>query len=45
VAALVKFLAPGNNPPNQILRWYDEAPPAPVARLLPAGSSQVVSLQ
>jgi general secretion pathway protein K len=45
VAALIKFFKQGSNPPHQVLRWYDEAPPAPAARPLPAGSNQVVSLQ
>jgi len=40
VAALVKFFRMGNNPPHQILRWYDEAPPAPAARPQPGGYNQ-----
>ena len=45
VAALVKFFRQGSDPPHQVLRWYDEAPPAPAARPLPAGFNQVVALQ
>ena len=44
VAALVKFFRQGTTPPHQILRWYDEAPPAPAARPLPAGFTPVVTL-
>ena len=45
VAAMVKFFRQGNDPPHQILRWYDQAPAAPYALPTPAGFSQVVSLQ
>jgi general secretion pathway protein K len=45
VAAVVKFFRQGNDPPHQILRWYDEAPPAPTALPTPAAFNQVVSLQ
>ena len=44
-AAVVKFFPRGTNPPHHILRWYDEAPPAPLFRPMPAGPGQVVSLQ
>jgi hypothetical protein len=44
-AAVVKFFPPGTTPPFHILRWYDEAPPAPLFRTMPAGPNQVVSLQ
>jgi hypothetical protein len=45
VAALVKFFRQGSDPPHQVLRWYDEAPPAPAAVPLPGGFNQVVALQ
>jgi hypothetical protein len=51
VAAMVKFFRVGNDPPHHILRWYDEAPPAPAAQPLPGGFNQpgafnqMVSLQ
>ena len=45
VAAMVKFFRQAANPPHQILRWYDEAPAAPVARALPTAPGQVVSLE
>jgi general secretion pathway protein K len=45
VAALVKYFPLGTAPLHQVLRWYDEAPPAAAARPVAAGSNQVVSLQ
>jgi general secretion pathway protein K len=45
VAAMVKFSKPGTDPPHTILRWYDEAPPAPAARPLPGGFNQAVTIQ
>jgi general secretion pathway protein K len=48
VAAQVRFFRAGHNPLDTILRWYDEAPPAPAARpfaVNPGGINQAVSFQ
>jgi general secretion pathway protein K len=46
LAAMVKFFRQGNDPPHQILRWYDEAPAAPAVMRQPGDmNNQVVSLQ